>query len=47
MLNKKNNNPRNLAKLSKLLEYGVMAWASEDPKLQISVSEATGKTKIP
>ena len=41
--NKRNNNPRNIAKLSKLLEYGTLAWASEDPKHTILISEASGR----
>ena len=35
--------PQNLIKLTKLLEYSVMAQASEDPKFQISASELSNK----
>ena len=34
---------RSIVKFSKLLEYGVMAQASEDPKHQLSAAEGSKK----
>ena len=34
---------RNVSKFSKLLEYGIMAQASEDPKHLLSSAEGTKK----